>query len=154
MTSHTTSDAPTISAAGILLMTRPGGDHAPPSFLLMRHADRWDLPKGHAEPDESLQETAVRETEEETGIAAAQIELDPDFRFSLSYPVRYRDQGDRIFQKSVHYFLGYVDDICEVNCTEHLGSKWFCWNPPHAIQTQTIDPLLAAVHRHLTSSSG
>ena len=119
----------------------------------MRHADRWDLPKGHAEPNESLPQTALRETEEETGIAAAQITLDPDFRFSLSYPVRYRHQGDRVFQKTVHYFLGYVDQTCDVDCTEHIGAQWFRWAPPHAIQAQTIDPLLAAVHRHLTSSS-
>lgn len=152
MTSHATSDAPTVSAAGILLMTRPTADHAPPSFLLMRHADRWDLPKGHAEPNESLQQTALRETEEETGIAASRIELDPTFRFSLSYPVRYRNHDNRIFQKTVHYFLGYVDETCDIDCTEHLGAEWFRWNPPHAIQTQTIDPLLAAVQRHLMSA--
>src|SRR5690606_3592697 len=147
-----TSDAPHVSAAGILLMTRPAAEHAPQSFLLMRHADRWDLPKRHAEPNESLQQPALRETEEETGSAGSQIELDPNFRFALSYPVRYRNRGDRIFQKTVHYFLGYVDETCDVDCTEHVGAEWFRWDPPHAIQTQTIDPLLAAVYRHLTSA--
>lgn len=152
MISGATSDESTVSAAGILLMTRPGHQRAPQSFLLMRHADRWDLPKGHAEPEESLQETAIRETEEETGIAASQIELDPNFRFSITYPVRYRQHGDRSFQKTVHYFLGYVDEPCDVHCTEHLGAEWLRWNPPHRIQAQTIDPLLAAVHQHLISS--
>ena len=145
------TDASTVSAAGILLLTRAIGDPSTQHFLLMRHVDRWDLPKGHAEPNESLQQTALRETEEETGIAANRIELDPDFRFSLSYPVRYRSHRDRLFQKTVHYFLGYVDEICDVDCTEHIGAEWFRWSPPHAIQAQTIDPLLAAVHQHLQS---
>lgn len=133
------------------MLTRATPEQPQQSFLLMRHVDRWDLPKGHCEPGESLQQTALRETEEETGIAAA-IELDPDFRFSLSYPVRYRDQGDQVFQKTVHYFLGYVEKTWDVACTEHLGAEWFRWNPPHAIQAQTIDPLLAAVHAHLTAT--
>ena len=47
-----------------------------PSFLLMRHADRWDLPKGHVDPGESNKECALRELEEETGITVDDIEVD------------------------------------------------------------------------------
>ena len=54
----------TVDAAGLLLMTRA----EPRKFLLMRHRDRWDLPKGHVEPGEGIREAALRETEEETGI--------------------------------------------------------------------------------------
>lgn len=144
-----TSESSAVSAAGILLMTRGGDEHRAPQFLLMQHPNRWDLPKGHAEPGESLEQTALRETQEETGIPASQISLDPDFRFSVSYPVTYRKHGDRVFQKTVHYFLGFLDDVPEVCCTEHIGYKWFPWNPPHKIQAQGIDPLLAAVEQHL-----
>ena len=55
-----------VNAAGMLLFAL----ESPPKFLLMRHRDRWDLPKGHAEPGETLLATALRETEEETGILA------------------------------------------------------------------------------------
>ncbi len=41
------------------------------SFLLMRHTDRWDLPKGHVDPNETNLECALRELKEETGIDAA-----------------------------------------------------------------------------------
>ena len=60
-----------VRAAGILLISKQ------PSlqFLLMRHHNRWDLPKGHGEADESFLETALRETEEEIGIGRTQIEL-------------------------------------------------------------------------------
>lgn len=125
----------------------PGVTH----FLLMRHADRWDLPKGHAEPGESPVQTAIRETEEETGITADQLQLDPNFRFSITYPVRVRRFGDRPIEKTVHLFLAYIDDLREIRCTEHAGYQWFHWPPSGPIQAQTIDPLLAAAARHLAN---
>ncbi|MEL7266668.1 MAG: NUDIX domain-containing protein, partial [Planctomycetota bacterium] len=51
---------------------------APNAFLLMRHAKRWDLPKGHSDPGETLIQTALRETQEETGIALNPDALEPD----------------------------------------------------------------------------
>lgn len=136
--------APKVAAAGILLMS----SGSPQRFLLMRHHDRWDLPKGHAEPGETLRQTALRETEEETGIAASQIVLDPDFSFSLTYPVTYRRQGNQVFEKTVTYFLGYVECERPIVCSEHAGYEWQNWSPPHRIQAETIDPLLSAVADH------
>jgi len=136
-----------VKAAGILLMT----PHQNPSdFLLMRHRERWDLPKGHCETNESFVETALRETEEETGISRSAIDLDPDFHFDSIYPVTYKRWGDKVFEKQVRYFLGFVDSIPSLTLTEHESAEWFPWNPPHQIQTQTIDPLLAAVENHLS----
>jgi 8-oxo-dGTP pyrophosphatase MutT (NUDIX family) len=37
-------------------------------FLLLRHADRWDLPKGLVEPGETPLAAAHRELWEDTGI--------------------------------------------------------------------------------------
>lgn len=119
-------------------------------FLLMRHPDRWDLPKGHAEPGESLRQTALRETAEETGIEATQIVLDPGFSFSLTYPVTYPRQGNQVFEKTVTYFLGFLEGEKPITCSEHAGCEWLDWSPPHRIQSQTIDPLLAAVAKHLS----
>ena len=48
--------------------------------LLLGHATRsprWDIPKGLAEPGESLAAAAVRELAEETGLAVAEAELRP-----------------------------------------------------------------------------
>ena len=145
----------TVRAAGILLMTR----QTPSSFLLMRHRPtkkypdgRWDLPKGHAEHDETFLETALRETEEETGIASGDITVDPDFRFELSYPVTYKKSGDQIFTKRVRYFLGYIDATRPLTLTEHESAQWVTWQPPHRLQPETVDPLLGAVEQFLTAS--
>ena len=143
------TDQPTKRAAGMLLLTRS----TPKQFLLMRHHDRWDLPKGHCDPGESDLETALRETEEETGIAPDSIRLDSEFRFELTYPVRYKRHGDQVFQKTVVYLLGEIQSAVEPKLTEHPSYQWFLWNPPHEIQTQTIDPLLHAVEQHLANRS-
>lgn len=131
-----------IEAAGFLLF-HPG---AAPCFLLMQHPQRWDLPKGHAEPGEDLLQTAVRETEEETGIPAEEITVDRDFRFVLEYQVTHSKRGD--YLKRVTYFLGYLAKPLPVTTTEHIGFRWFDWPPEHPLQAQTIDPLLAAVAHH------
>jgi hypothetical protein len=68
------------------------------SFLLMKHPNRYDLLKGHMEPGETEQQTALRgnffrscvikgsklsstELLEESGILADDIIIDPTFRF-------------------------------------------------------------------------
>jgi 8-oxo-dGTP pyrophosphatase MutT (NUDIX family) len=46
--------------------------------ILLGHATRsprWDIPKGLAEPGESLAATAIRELSEETGLIAAEADL-------------------------------------------------------------------------------
>ena len=135
-----------VLAAGILLMVR--SDHSQ-EFLLMKHRDRWDLPKGHCEQGETFEETALRETEEETGISRSAIRMDSEFNFDLNYQVTYRKHGDNIFEKHVRYFLGWLESKPELTLTEHESAQWFPWDPPHQIQSQTIDPLLNAVATHL-----
>lgn len=136
-----------VRAAGMLLVH--GSPSQPHQFLLMKHADRWDLPKGHCDGDESFLDAAIREVREETGIKRHQYRIDPQFQFDLTYPVTYRRSGNQVFQKQVRYFLAFVDQPWPVKLTEHPDSAWIEWHPPHAIQTQTIDPLLAAVAQHV-----
>ena len=126
-------------------------DEGRTEFLLMRHPTRWDLPKGHCEEGESFISAALRETEEETGISRQLISLDANFKFDLRYPVTYKKTGDQVFQKHVRYFLGHLKSKPSLKLTEHESAQWFDWNPPHQIQKQTIDPLLASVHQHLQS---
>ena len=134
-----------VTAAGILLMT---GSADSVEFLLMRHPTRWDLPKGHCDAGESFLETALRETEEETGIAANTIDIDPQFEFDLFYQVQYPKMGNKVFEKQVRYFLGFLNEKPKLTLTEHPSAHWHPWQPPHRIQAETIDPLLESVARH------
>ncbi|AUS05815.1 NUDIX hydrolase [Pseudotamlana carrageenivorans] len=42
-------------------------------ILFIYRNDKWDLPKGKAERNESIEETAIREVTEETGVAGLKI---------------------------------------------------------------------------------
>lgn len=115
------------------------------SFLLMRHKHRLDLPKGHLDPGETDLECAYRELWEETGIRSNQVELIPDFRFTISYTIREKRFGSKLVDKTVIIFLARLLEKVDIVTTEHPGFEWRSWNPPHYLQAQTIDPLLAAV---------
>src|SRR5258705_7716404 len=73
-------------------------------FLLMRHADRWDLPKGHVDLGESEMQCAWRELQEETGISAEDIDVIDGFRFTTHYQVRSKRDG-RPIDKMLVVFL-------------------------------------------------
>ena len=121
------------------------------SFLLMKHANRWDLPKGHVDPGESDLECALRELAEETGIVAADIEIDPYFCFESRYMVSSKRYGlgKGEVEKSLRIFLGTLKRDVDITITEHLGHEWFSWQPPHKIQPMAIDPLMAHVEEFL-----
>ena len=119
-------------------------------FLLMRHPDRWDLPKGHVDPGESEMECALRELSEETGLSEADIEVLPGFRFTNRYQVRGKRDG-QLYDKTLVVFLARLTREAQIACTEHCDYQWFRWQPPHHIQAWTIDPLLEAVEEYVSS---
>ncbi len=121
------------------------------SFLLMRHASRWDLPKGHVDAGESDLECALRELREETGICPEDIELDDRFQFVTCYQVANERGTGQPVNKSLRIYLGWLKREVPIQPSEHLGFEWFKWQPPHHIQASTIDPLLAAVESHLAN---
>lgn len=121
----------------------------PHEFLLMKHPNRWDLPKGHGETGESDLETALREMEEETGILSGQVSIDSGFEYRIEYPVTYKRWPGQTFRKRVCFFLGWVEEKPPLTLTEHPDARWWTWSPPHAIQEQTIDGLLESVRRYL-----
>ncbi|MCA9189386.1 MAG: NUDIX domain-containing protein [Pirellulaceae bacterium] len=119
------------------------------SFLLMKHADRWDLPKGHVDSGETELQCALRELEEETGIRPADIRLDEHFRFTTQYTVRSKRHQYQPRQKTTVIFLAELLRDVAIHLTEHPGYQWFDWSPPHHIQPETIDPLLAQLAEYL-----
>jgi 8-oxo-dGTP pyrophosphatase MutT (NUDIX family) len=87
------------SAGGIVVS--PERDR--PSLVVgMRRRSRdtvtWTLPKGTPDPGESVEETALREVAEETGLEVRIVERLPSIEYAFV------QDGTRI-QKTVHYFL-------------------------------------------------
>ena len=63
-----------------------------------RHPVLWALPKGTPDSGETVEETALRETREETGL---EVEIERQLRSIRYYFVR----GTTRFHKTVHFFL-------------------------------------------------
>jgi 8-oxo-dGTP pyrophosphatase MutT (NUDIX family) len=87
------------SAGGIVVSTR---SDRPSLVVGMRRRSRdavtWTLPKGTPDPGETIEQTAVREVGEETGLEVRIIEPLPSIEYAFV------QDGTRI-HKTVHYFL-------------------------------------------------
>ena len=89
-------------------------------FLLLQYeAGHWDFVKGNVEPNESEQDTVLRELKEETGIVATQT-LE-GFKEKISY--FYRRQGSTV-HKEVVFFLIETDTKKVTLSFEHIGFDW------------------------------
>ena len=114
------------------------------SILLMKHPKRCDLPKGHVDEGETNMECALRELQEETGIEEQHLRIEEGFKYKDRYIVENKKTKKK--KKLIMYLAELIEDV-EIVPTEHEGYEWVDWNPPHAIQEKTIDPLLAEVDR-------
>jgi bis(5'-nucleosidyl)-tetraphosphatase len=129
-----------LHACGFIMFRRRGDGW---DFLLLRHTERWDLPKGLREIGESEWETAYRELFEETGISRELVVAVPGFRFEHEYIVP--SFNGRPTPKRLTIFLGILAQEVTIQLTEHHASQWFEWAPPHAIEPKNVDSVLAAV---------
>ena len=88
-------------------------------YLLLKHSQgHWAFPKGHVESEESLQETALRETKEETGL---EIDLNDKFRKQITYFFKSKDV---IISKDVIFFLAQSKNMKVILSEEHTDFKW------------------------------
>ena len=89
-------------------------------YLLLKYeAGHWDFVKGNVEPNESEQDTVLRELKEETGIVATQtIE---GFKEKTVY--YYRRQGSTV-HKEVVFFIIEAGTKKVTLSFEHVGFDW------------------------------
>lgn len=101
---------------GAVVVKRYRGDW---QILLIKHkhGGHWSFPKGHAEKEESIEETIHREVEEETGL---QVELNPLY----SYRSHYVLPDGR--PKEVFYYLGRPKTDLRVRSVDEIESISWC----------------------------
>lgn len=69
-------------------------------ILFMFRRGKWDLPKGKLDPGESLEECAVREVKEETGLSEVTLQ-----RFLLTTFHTYEENSSHILKESYWYVM-------------------------------------------------
>ena len=107
-----------LESAGIIVYHKNTNDI---NYLLLQYIHgHWDFVKGKLESGENRHDAAVRELQEETGIAS--IVLDPHFSKSLSYI--YTERDGIVTKKTVHFFIGCVPDTHITLSPEHIDYSW------------------------------
>ncbi len=104
-------------SAGVVIFRKSGKGIV---FLLLNYpTGHWDFVKGKIETAESTKKTAVRETEEETGIT------DLEFKDGFEEKIEYNFQYDgNLIHKQVIFFLAETK-TSEVNVSfEHTDYIW------------------------------
>ncbi len=129
-----------VKSCGVILFRR----QPELEFLLMKHPNRLDLPKGHVDPGETDLECALREMEEETGLPRSTVRIEDRFRFEEIYYPPMKRYGKPV-EKTLVIFLGWLTEDRPIIVTEHDEFEWLGWNPPHDLQEKTINPLLSSV---------
>jgi len=108
--------------AGGVVFRRAEGDRIE-ILMIQDRLGRWTIPKGHVEEGESLEQTAVREVAEETGLTHLRLgeKLDKLHFF-------YRKEGKLIFMTTYVFLmeaLGDTDAIIPENSEGIVDAKWF-----------------------------
>ena len=117
-------------SAGIILVNENGSEK---QFLLLNYpTGHWDFLKRGIEDGESLQQTAIRETREETGIT--DIEFIEGFKEEIEYFFRAENQN---VHKKVIFFLAKTNSKNVILSHEHLDSVWLNYND--ALKKLTYD---------------
>lgn len=92
-------------------------------YLLLYHGrGYWNFPKGKLEKEERGYQAALREVEEETGIAPRFLRVEKNFRVTDKYI--YQREGQKIF-KIVIFFLAQAFRPQIKLSYEHEGYGWF-----------------------------
>ena len=109
------------TSAGIVLYRK---EKLEKLFLLLHYpSGHWDFVKGKMEKGETTQQTAIRETKEETGIT--DITFIENFEEWIEYNFKY--QGELV-QKKVVFFLAETKTEEIKISHEHSGYTWMDYN--------------------------
>ncbi|RJQ29771.1 NUDIX domain-containing protein [Candidatus Parcubacteria bacterium] len=95
-------------------------------LLLYRRGNYWNFPKGHFSPGENALKTALRETEEETGLKPSELRIIPGFKTYVRF--HFYGDGKKIFDKVILYLAETRQSDVKISPREHSGFAWFLYH--------------------------
>lgn len=116
-----------IEAAGGIVKNQNG------DLLFIRRLGKWDLPKGKVEEGESLEQAALREIEEETGLKELILEEFINNTFHI-YTER---NGEKILKTTYWFRINYLGDETPIPQIEE-GILEVSWKNADAISTDVL----------------
>jgi len=94
-------------------------------LLLYRRGSYWNFPKGHFEAGENSMDTALRETEEETGIKKSDLRIIPGFKAHERF--YFEKDGEKIHDTVILYLAETKEARVVIAPREHSGFAWFLY---------------------------
>ena len=129
------------TSAGIVLFRK---EKSKKLFLLLHYpSGHWDFVKGKMEEGETPHETAIRETQEETGIT--DVEFLDNFEEWIQYNFQF--QGELV-RKKVVFFLGETKTKDVKISHEHLNYAWMDYTT--AMEKTTFDNAKSVLSKSYT----
>ena len=108
---------PNVIAAGGKVYNSKG------EILFIFRNGKWDLPKGKAEPKETINQTALREVEEETGVSGLVITKPLEITYHIF------KRNDRNYIKVTYWFKMFTDYEGKLIPQEKEGISKVKWIP-------------------------
>ncbi len=138
-------------SAGIILY-RENKESGKREYLVLKYAnydDYWGLCKGRIENDESVEQAAIRECQEETGLT---VELVNDFNFETSY--YYTRDGKQIPKQVVWFCANALQGQVKLS-DEHSEFLWLSYKDAitkatHAKDRRVIEKVEDFLLSHIT----
>jgi len=115
-------------------------------ILLQQRSDnnKWGFPGGAMEYGESLEETAIRELYEETGLMAKDLKFIDILSGEKEY-YKYPN-GDEIFGVTAVYTTSNISGILSINDNESLNIKFF---PLDNLPSNLVEKARYIIQKHL-----
>lgn len=116
--------------------------------LMIRRNGRWDLPKGHVEPGESVETCAAREILEETGVRAEVVAP-----LCATWHAYWFPKTERWELKRTHWFLlrSLADDSLAPQTEEGIEQVVWCSPQAFAANLQSSFPTIRRVAEALAA---